>query len=190
MIPLPIVWGTLENLGSVNAVAAARQGFPCGSTCEASWCCHRAVPIAPEEVEILAQAVRTLPTDRFQQVHAQIEAWHAATGLNPGAPDYKAATRLGVVGLATLASGLPAAPCPLLSSADGRGRCLVYDARPAECRMHCAMGPEACQPAPKAPKLQILDVRKIRWRLHAEFGLAPTGLLAVELRGRLQLALG
>jgi Fe-S-cluster containining protein len=96
-------------------------------------CCHAWVSASAPEVLV---ARRAIPARDLEAVRASVEAAYAAAG--EAGPEERARM---------------AAPCPMLD----RGRCRIYEARPATCRTAVSLDASLCAAAfaPGAPPIDI-----------------------------------
>lgn len=122
---------TLDRWFARGSAAAGSGIVPCTSGCSA--CCHGPFDISPADAELLRTAVDALPeADRLGvEARARAQVARYADGLADwGAPwDVEA---IAEETFDALLHELQELPCPALSPTGG---CLVYEARPATCRM-------------------------------------------------------
>lgn len=122
----------LETLDAWTAAARiAHPGvIPCQRGCTA--CCHGPFDISMADTLLLQETVASLPDDRRHELLQRAGA--AAARQQAVAPDWAAPHDVRVLGEARfdrLCEALASEPCPCLED----GACVVYEGRPAVCRM-------------------------------------------------------
>jgi Fe-S-cluster containining protein len=104
--------------------------IPCRQGCTA--CCHGPFDISVADVLLLRETVAELPQERRAALLARAEA--AAARQQGLAPDWPApfdVRELGEARFDEVCDALATEPCPCLED----GGCVVYEGRPAVCRM-------------------------------------------------------
>lgn len=105
--------------------------IPCRAGCTA--CCHGPFDISIADVALLVDAVSRLPEPAREDV--LVRARTHADAVLALAPEWSAPYDIRAIGddrFDRLSDALATLPCPLL---DQEGRCTIYDARPAVCRL-------------------------------------------------------
>lgn len=178
---LPVVLDFYRNAGTAAAAAASAQGFPCSDGC--ANCCSQPVLVNDSDVRVIQHGLRLLEPSARATLEERARTYRdelAADGLDvsPDGPVRQGLRRAAHAVMPIVAAGWKARPCPALDVATGR--CGIYDHRPMTCRLHYAMGPEAC--AVGAPgRLPVLDATKAWQRFGATFQPQPVGLLGLVL---------
>lgn len=132
MNPAPRYRALLETLDAwADAARASHPGVvPCRVGCIA--CCHGPFDITVADTLLLRETVAGLPPGTRDPLLARARA--AAARQQALAPDWRAphdVRDLGEARFDALCDTLAAEPCPCLDD----GTCLVYEGRPAVCRM-------------------------------------------------------
>ena len=122
----------LQSLDSWTATAHRRHPgvIPCRRGCTA--CCHGPFDISAADVVLLRETVAALPSERRTALLARAEA--AAARQRELVPDWAApfdVRDLGEARFDEVCEALATEACPCLED----GACVVYEGRPAVCRM-------------------------------------------------------
>ncbi len=187
--PLPVIQASLQALSKAADAAASAQSFPCAPRC--SFCCHRQIPASGPEVELVARFIRQQAPEKQAQLRDRVEATASAIRSIVDPAQLAAHAEQTIAGLTVLSGALqsahPELKCPFVENGSGRALCLIYEVRPLECRLHYAMGPDACaRPHARVP---MLDGRGARLRTYQELKLAPVTLLALGVQDALKVRL-
>lgn len=197
--PLSAIRHAYDSLGRAASAAAEAYGpYPCSDGC--AWCCHSPVVVNDADMRLLKDAMERMPPADRQEVLVCAASYVAAlesAGLDlhtKGGYDRIARLNAGAL-LPVMEKYWPdgGIPCPLLrlemtgecpehasEPVPGRGSCMVYEDRPAVCRLYHAEGPDACRP-PRKGSVRELDTHVAHQKLVNMLRLRSAGILGVEL---------
>ena len=185
--PLKIIRQKYYAIEAAAGMAAAPHGFPCAKGC--AWCCHSPIVVSDADVRLVRDAVtRLAEQDRLSvldRADAYCDALRTAGVDLDTAGGYDRIARINAYGLLPILERVwpdGGLACPLLAPGDapGRGSCMIYEDRPAACRVYFARGPEACRP-PRTGPVQELDTHGAMQKLINVLHLRSVGILGVEL---------